>query len=245
MNFTVKPELKILYPGAHFGSLTTNNLQNMKKNSDLETTKRSLEQKIRETYPDPANDPTISDYNLYYAKWSKIYPIAFQIKSIKTGRNFPNVSTYVDAMFLSELENRILTSGHDRDAIQGTLTYDLAEDGEEYVKLNGKKQTLVKNDVVLRDNEGILGSILFGPAARTSITNETANPLYFAWCPIGINMENIQHHLGTILEYLKIVYGEIQSEQLIYKLHGVCLRARIYTKLMIFDHYNVTNGTKK
>ena len=80
MNFTVKPELKILYPGAHFGSLTTNNLQNMKKNSDLETTKRSLEQKIRETYPDPANDPTISDYNLYYAKWSKIYPIALDKK---------------------------------------------------------------------------------------------------------------------------------------------------------------------
>ena len=215
MKFTVKPELKLLYPGAHFGAVTTHNLQNMKKNPDLETAKRSLEQKIRETYPDPIDDPVVSNYNQYYAKWSKTYPITFQIKSIKSGKNFPNVSTYVDAMFLSELENRLLTSGHDRDIIQGNLVYDLADDGEEYIKLNNQKQTLVKNDVILRDDQGILASILYGPAARTSIAHETVNPLYFAWCPIGITVENIQHHLDTILRYLKTVYGDIESEQLI------------------------------
>jgi hypothetical protein len=57
-------------------------------------------------------------------------------------------------MFMAELENRILTSGHDRDAIQGRLVYDLADEGEEYVKINGKKQVLLKNDVILRDDDG-------------------------------------------------------------------------------------------
>ena len=215
MNFSVRPELKILYPGAHFGGLTTHNLKNTKKNQDLETAKRNLEKQIRETYQDPENDPMIQNYNQYYSKWDKTYPITYQIKSIKKGRNFPQVSSYVDSMFLSELENRILTSGHDKDTIQGTLTYDLADDGEEYVKLNGEKQTLVKNDIVLRDHDGILASILFGPAKRTSITGNTTNPLYFAWCPIGVTPETVDHHLDTILKHLGLVYPNIQSEKLI------------------------------
>ena len=110
--------------------------------------------------------------------------------------------------FMAELENRILTSGHDRDMIQGKLVYDLADDGDEYVKINGKKQVLVKNDIVLKDDEGVLASILFGPASRTSIDWETVNPLYFAWCPVGIDYETVDMHLSTITKYSKIVYGE-------------------------------------
>ena len=47
-------------------------------------------------------------------------------------------------MFMAELENRILTSGHDRDTIQGRPVYDLADQNQEYVKINGKKQALQK-----------------------------------------------------------------------------------------------------
>ncbi len=36
---------------------------------------------------------------------------------------------------MAELKNRILTSGHDLDAIKGKLVYDLADEGETY--LNG------------------------------------------------------------------------------------------------------------
>ena len=92
--------------------------------------------------------------------------------------------------------------------IQGDLVYDLADEGVEYVKLNGKKQVLVKNDIILKDDEGVLASILFGPAARTSINKETVNPLYFAWCPVGIDYETVDEHLSTITKYSKTVYGE-------------------------------------
>ena len=92
-------------------------------------------------------------------------------------------------MFMAEPENRILTSGHDRDTIQGTPVYDLADQGQEYTKINGKKQALQKNDVILKDDDGILTSILYGPSARTSIKMETVNPLYLAWCPRAKNFE--------------------------------------------------------
>ncbi len=208
MDFTVRPELKIFYPTAVFGCLTISNRQNMKTHPGLEQTKRLLEEKIRETYPDPEDDPVVQSYAGYFGKWGKTYPIEFQIKSVKKGRTFPQVSTHVDCMFMAELEDRILTSGHDRDAIQGGLVYDLADEGEEYVKLNGKKQVLDKNDVVLRDGEGVLASVLFGPAARTSIQMETVNPLYFAWCPVGIDQEAVDGHLSAILGYQEMVHGE-------------------------------------
>ena len=216
MEFAVRPEVKLFYPTAVFGGLTINNLQNMKKHQGLEQAKRLLEEKIRDTYLAPGEDPIVQSYAGYYDRWGKTYHIEFQIKSLKKGRTFPNVSTHVDCMFMAELEDRILTSGHDRDAVQGKPVYDLADEGEEYVKLNGKKQVLVKNDVVLRDDEGVLASVLFGPAARTSINMETVNPLYFAWCPVGIDHETVDEHLSSIVRYLKMVYGEdVESTRLI------------------------------
>ncbi|MFC1803995.1 phenylalanine--tRNA ligase beta subunit-related protein [Thermoproteota archaeon] len=208
MEFSVRPEVKIFYPTATFGSLIINNQQNMKKHPDIEQAKRLIEKKIRETYPTPKEDPIIQRYAGYFDKWGKKYPIEFQINSIKKGRTFPQVSTHVDCMFMAELENRILTSGHDIDTIQGRPIYDLADEGEEYVKLNGKKQVLLKNDVILKDDEGVLASVLFGPATRTSIKRETVNPLYFAWCPVGIDHGTVDEHLSTITKYSKIVYGE-------------------------------------
>jgi DNA/RNA-binding domain of Phe-tRNA-synthetase-like protein len=208
MDFKVRPELKMMYPTAVFGCITIANQQNKKKHSSLEQAKRQLESRIRDEYPDPEDDSVIQAYAGYFDRWGRTYPIEYQIKSVKKGRTFPQVSTHVDCMFMAELEDRILTSGHDRDAIQGELVYDLADDGEEYVKLNGKNQALVKNDVVLKDDEGVLASVLFGPAARTSIDMETLNPLYFAWCPVGISREMVDAHLSTILGYLRMAYGD-------------------------------------
>ncbi len=69
------------------------------------------------------------------------------------------------------------------------------------VKINGKKQTLQKNDVILKDYHGILASILYGPSARTSIKIETTNPLYLAWCPANIDHETVDEHLSTITKF--------------------------------------------
>jgi DNA/RNA-binding domain of Phe-tRNA-synthetase-like protein len=208
MEFNVRPEVKIFYPTATFGSLTINNQQNMKKHPSIEQAKRLIEKKIRETYPATEKDPIVQRYAGYFDKWGKTYPIEFQINSIKKGRTFPQVSIHVDCMFMAELDNRILTSGHDRDMILGRPVYDLADEGEEYVKLNGKKQVLLKNDVILKDDEGVLASVLFGPAVRTSIKMETVNPVYFAWCPVGIDYEMVDEHLSTITKFSKIVFGE-------------------------------------
>ena len=143
----------------------------MKTHPDIDQAKRLKEKKIRETYPDPEEDPIAQSYAGYFDKWGKTYPIEFQINSIKKGRTFPQVSTHVDCMFMAELENRILTSGHDRDMIQGRLVYDLADDGEEYVKLNGKKQVLVKNVILVEKNTVLGEKLLLSGNGRCNLTN--------------------------------------------------------------------------
>lgn len=215
MSVNVRRELRLLYPKAAFGGLIAYDVPNKKDNEDLEKLKRELEREIREEYPEVDEDPVIRSYDTYYKKWGKAYPIEFQIKTIKGGGRFPRVSALVDSMFLSELRNRILTSGHDLDSVQGELWYDVSDEGERYMKLNGKEQELPRSDIVLRDSGGILASVLYGPARRTSIGKDTDNALYLAWCPYSPGEDVIEEHLRDIASNLNAVYGDFKQEKII------------------------------
>ncbi|MFW9855508.1 MAG: phenylalanine--tRNA ligase beta subunit-related protein [Candidatus Thorarchaeota archaeon] len=213
----LSPKLKTSYSTAVFGKLAVRDVPNRKKHNELESKKRDLEKMIREVYPEVDEDTTIRGYDTYFKKWGKTYPIAFQIKTIKEGGHFPQVSILVDSMFLAELKTRILTSGHDLDTIQGELIFDVSEGGERYMKINGKEQTLKDNDVILKDGDEILASVLYGPARKTSITPSTQNVLYFAWCPYGAREELITEHLSEILANLYVVFESTSSKIHIYQ----------------------------
>jgi DNA/RNA-binding domain of Phe-tRNA-synthetase-like protein len=80
------------------------------------------------------------------------------------------------------------------------------------MKLNGEEQGLPMNDVVLRDEAGILASVLYGPVRRTSISPRTRNALYLAWCPHGMDDEQITAHLTNLLLNLQTVFDKLDSE---------------------------------
>jgi len=217
MMVKVRSELRIAYPRVVFGSLVVKNAANIRQHDGLDERKRVLEKEIRDNYPDPCNDSVMQSYSENFKKWGKTYPLEFQVKSIKKGKSLPNVSALVDCMFMAELRNRVLTSGHDLDTVRGELVFDVSNGGEEYMKLNGENQMLPKGDVILRDSEGILASVLYGPARRTSISHDTCNALYFAWCPNGMGDSAIHTHLADIEGYLDIVYGDVDTEVQLHK----------------------------
>lgn len=212
MQINLTQALKEKFPNSMFGSLVIRDIPNRKGHETLEQHKRELESKIRENNIETDKDEMINYYDTYFKMWNKTYPIEYQINTIRSGGKFPKVSVLVDCMFLAEIKDRILTSGHDLDEIQGDLNFDISEGGEKYLKLNGQEQTLKKNDVILKDNKGILASILYGPARRTSITHETKNAIYFAWCPYALDEEIIRCHLDEILLNLKSVFESLNSE---------------------------------
>ena len=203
-----------MYPECLFGSLIVKEVPNEKDHEALETRKRELERRIREDSGEVKDFEMIRYYNSYFRMWKKTYtyPIEYQINTIKKGGKFPKVSVLVDSMFIAELNNMVLTSGHDLDTIQGDLTFDISGGDEQYLKINGKEQNLRKGDIFLKDEEGILACILFGPARRTSITPETKNVLYFAWCPLIINEAQVKTHLIEILMNFKKLYPTVTSE---------------------------------
>jgi len=217
MNVKLSSKLRVAYPKAVFGSLTVRNVVNRKKHEALEERKHKLERIIRETFVEAFMDDAIQIYDSYFKKWGKTYPIKYQISTIKKGVSFPQVSVLVDSMFLAELKNKYLTSGHDLKTLQGDLIFDITEGGEKYIKLNHKEQILKMNDIILKDERGILASILYGPAMRTSITSITENALYFVWCPYGLKDNQIISHLKDIQGNLDTVFGSINSEV---KIHG-------------------------
>ncbi|MHA1978945.1 MAG: phenylalanine--tRNA ligase beta subunit-related protein [Candidatus Hodarchaeales archaeon] len=212
MQVKTTERLKETYPESIFGNLIIRDAPNVKRNKILEEQKRSLEREITEKYAEVDKDSVILYYNNYFKLWKKTYPIEYQIKTLKSGGKFPQVSVIVDCMFIAELKNRILTSGHDLDEIKGDLTFDISQGGEQYLKINGQKQELKKNDVVLKDNEGLLASILYGPAKRTTISRKTRNALFFAWCPYKMDENLIMGHLDDIFQNLQIVFESITSE---------------------------------
>ncbi|MFW9902951.1 MAG: phenylalanine--tRNA ligase beta subunit-related protein [Candidatus Thorarchaeota archaeon] len=214
MQIILTPDLRKMYPDSVFGSLIVREIPNKKGHDILEKQKQELERRIREDTGVVKDFEMIRYYNSYFRMWKKTYtyPIEYQINTIKNGRQFPKVSVLVDSMFIAELNNMILTSGHDLDTIQGVLTFDISRGDEQYLKISGKEQNLKKGDIFLKDEEGILACILFGPARRTSITLKTKNALYFAWCPKDISDELVKTHLNEILMNVNNVFTNITSE---------------------------------
>jgi DNA/RNA-binding domain of Phe-tRNA-synthetase-like protein len=204
-------ELQLNFKEAIFGSLIIKDIPNKKKSLPFELKKSQLEKSIQNTY-NVDEDYILNFYKEYFKKWSKSYPIDFQIKSISKGKRLPNISVLVDSMFYAEMKNKILTSGHDLDQINGNLKFEVSNGHESYLKFDGKDQQLKKGDIYLRDDKNILASILYGPAKSTSITMNTKNVLFLAWCPVGITADIVKNHLMDIIFNLKLEFENLISE---------------------------------
>lgn len=211
MKIRLREELKESYPTASFGSLVVRNVSNTSKNKALETKKKEVEDIIRKQI-NIEQDSIIQRFQRYFSRWDATYPIVYQLETIKTSGSLPQRSVLVDSMFMAELKNRILTSGHDLDTITDDLFFDVAAGGESYVKIDGETQQLKENDIILRDSKGILASVLYGPAQRATIASSTENVLYFAWSPYKLDRKKIRGHLSDIHSYLNFVYNSSNYE---------------------------------
>jgi DNA/RNA-binding domain of Phe-tRNA-synthetase-like protein len=123
-----------------------------------------------------------------------------QRESVVTGKSIPSQAALVEAMFMAELENLILTAGHDLDAIDAPLRVDVTADEDRYVLLNGAEAVLERGDMMMVDGGGIVSSVLRGPGLRTRITPETRHVLFAAYAPAGAGEDAVRGHLEDIQE---------------------------------------------
>lgn len=209
--FTVSEEWKTTYPGAAVGVLAMGDVANPKVHAGLDEKKIALEEQARARYAGYDRGalralPELQAYHAFYKRFKKTYHVQLQLESIiMKGKSIPRVAALVEAMFMAELQDLILTAGHDLDAVQLPAGVDVADGSERFVRINGQEQQLKAGDMMISDAQGILSSVLYGPDRRTQITPTTTRVLFTAYAPPGIGEEKVRDHLQNIRDNVLLV----------------------------------------
>lgn len=200
---------KQAHQGASVGLMIVRNVNNDEHCEALEQSKRQLENRLRAIFTSKeelSGRFPISIYSNYYKKYKKTYHVLKQIESIVfKDKEIPFVAPVVEAMFMAELKNGLLTAGHDYDALKTPLTLDAATGNETYLLINGKEQAVKPHDMMISDQAGIISSIIHGPDLRTRILPETRKAAFVVYAPEGISKDAVSNHLSDIYTYIKVV----------------------------------------
>ena len=105
------------YPDARVGVLVMENVSNPDHSPELENEKQELEADLRALFKEPSELKTlepIKSYQQFFKRFKKTYHVLQQVQSVAfKGKSIPTVAPLVEAMFMAELRNMILTAGHD------------------------------------------------------------------------------------------------------------------------------------
>ena len=200
--------VKNIYPKAKFGSMIVSGIPSITERSIMNHTVDTEIEQIKLKHSNYQRQTALTTeplchYATYFRRHKKSYPVLGQLESVLLkGKNIPPVGVPIEAMFLAEIKNLLLTAGHDLDLIKGTRTIHVATECINYTGLSGKEQQLVNHDLYLSDEVGVLSSVLNGPDERTKITESTRNACYFVYGVEGVTESLIQEHLKTIFTYL-------------------------------------------
>jgi DNA/RNA-binding domain of Phe-tRNA-synthetase-like protein len=208
------------YPEAHMGALAMRDVSNPEHHAELEARKRALEEALRGRFAgaskaDLAALPAMRAYEAYYKRFNKTYHVLLQLRSVALqGKPLPGVAALVEAAFMAELENGLLTASHDLDRVQPPITLDAARGDERYELLTGQDQTLKPKDMMMTDAGGVICSVIYGQDRRTAVRPDTRRVLFIVYAPGGIPAQAIREHLEDIRDNVLLVAPEAATEHL-------------------------------
>lgn len=218
--FQISDNWKAAYPNAHVGVLAMREVGNPTSHAELERRKLALEQDLRSRYGDQDRAallqlPVLQAYAAYYRRFKKTYHVQLQLESIVfKGKSIPSVAALVEAMFMAEIKNLLLTAGHDLDLLQLPLTLDVSRGEEHYTLLRGQEQELKADDMFIRDEAGVISSIIYGPDQRTAINAQTRNVIFTVYAPDGVAEATVFDHLRDLQAHVLLVAPGAHTEAL-------------------------------
>jgi DNA/RNA-binding domain of Phe-tRNA-synthetase-like protein len=218
--FEVSEAWTSAFPQAHVGVLVMHDVVNPARHADLDRAKESLESQLRERFAGQTRGdldqlPVLQAYAAYYKRFKKTYHVQLQLESIAfKGKPIPNVAALVEAMFMAEVKNMLLTAGHDLDALQLPAHLEVSQGDEVYTVMRGQPQQLKPGDMFIADRAGIISNILYGPDQRAQIQSDTRNVLFTVYAPDGISEQAVLDHLHDIERYVQLVAPESRIELL-------------------------------
>jgi len=218
--FQISDRWKSTFPDAHAGVLILRGAVNPSQHAELEERKKALEEELRARFSGQdrqalEKNPVLQAYTSYYRQFKKTYHVQLQLESLLfKEKSIPSVAALVEAMFMAEMNNMLLTAGHDLDTARAPLTLDIAQGTETYILLRGVPQTPKAGDMMITDGEGIISNIIYGPDQRTQIRPQTTNVIFTVYAPSGIPEQVVEKHLLEIKENVQLVAPDAQVELL-------------------------------
>jgi len=216
--FTISPTWQAAHPGAAAGVLALRDVANPPRHPLLEERKAALEQRLRDQFGGLGRAelralPAIRPYDAYYRRFDKTYHVQLQLESVALkGKPIPRVAALVEAMFMAELQNLLLTAGHDLDSLALPVHLSVAEGSEHYVLLNGQEQALKAGDMFMADRQGVISSVIYGPDQRSRITPATRSVLFAVYAPPGIGPEAVRQHLRDLRRHVLLIAPQARVE---------------------------------
>ena len=218
----ISKELKEAYPGGFIGEVSFKNVNvDDTEVINLNRVKDELVESLRDKYKDYSRMSLIQtepmkSYVTYYKKFKKTYHVLLQLESvILKGKSIPEINPLVMIMFMAELKNLILTAAHDLDRIALPIRVGLSKGDEKYNLLNSMEKELPAGDMFMKDSEGIISSIIYGPDNRTQINEKTDSVLYTVYVPPGIEGSLINEHLDDITHYIQLAVPQAKMVEMV------------------------------
>ncbi|MGB6066154.1 MAG: phenylalanine--tRNA ligase beta subunit-related protein [Desulfomonilaceae bacterium] len=207
--FTVSEDWKRTYPGACVGILTMRDVSNPLRHDKLDRQKAELEADLRALFKERDSLKSLAPieaYQAYFKRFKKTYHVFQQLESVVfKKKSIPQVAALVEAMFMEELRNMLLTAGHDLDAVKPPLKLDASKGDEKYIRMNGQEQVLKAGDMMIADSVAVISSVIYGPDRRTMITPATRNVLFTVYAVPGIKEQTVRQHLEGIEANVRLV----------------------------------------
>jgi DNA/RNA-binding domain of Phe-tRNA-synthetase-like protein len=204
---------------AAIGILGMKAVQNPRSHPGLESRKSEIQEELQQRYagidrPELRSLPALAAYDQFYRQFKKTFHLQLQLESVIAGKSIPTVASLVEAMFMAELEDHVLTAGHDLDAMQPPIKLDVATGTETYTRMNGDQQRLKPGDLFICDAEGVLSSVIYGPDKRTRIRAETRNVFFTSYGVPGITTDHLIAHLERLRDYVHLISPDAEVETL-------------------------------
>lgn len=217
---TVSEAWKTTFPGAAVGTLVMRAVTNPPSHAILDQRKGELESQLREHFASGGRAalkslPVIQAYAAHFEHFKKTYPVQLQLESVALkGKAIPRVAALVEAMFMAEIKNLLLTAGHDAALVQPPVQFDVATGSERYILINGQEQVTKPGDMMMTDTQGVISSVIYGPDQRTRITADTRRAMFVVYAPAGVGEQAVRDHLRDIQANVLLVAPEAVTDAL-------------------------------
>jgi len=181
----------------------------------LEAALASAQQSVSFNDPGPSVMRRIQAFESFFTQKGFRSPLGDQLKHVQK-KGLPGGSPLVKALLLSEMSTGILMGAQDAAAIKGPLVCDLAEEGETF---SGMRTEVLchKDEIVLRDSEGIIASLFQGPDSRTRLNKDTKDIAFFVFSVPGISAADVQEGVEAVCSLFKAaraeIYGQVHESQ--------------------------------